>query len=337
MKRLPMPKLSADEVSLCNRLIGRCRDLSTPIGKDDFRLHFTFHPTAANPSATVLLRVDVGRLPAWIGLSRIGDFGPLADLLGDADLADLPAEVQTAALSALLEPALDRLADACGEEATVGQVNPPDGPDDAALRVGFCLTCDGRPAVHGHIAFASELMPAILALADRAPAVRRNDLADMPVAAAVEVGRASLPLCRLRTLAPFDVVLMDAAALREDAQHRVRMALPRALSYQGVLEESRLSIEKVEPWAPLEPLEDDSAVAAEDAPVELTFDMGEVWLPLGQWAALGPGMDVPFTRSQKQRLGVRVGGRLIGRAEAVRVGHRAGARLLDWAARPDMP
>lgn len=337
MKTLPMPTLTADQVSVCNQLIGRHRDLSLAIGDAAFGLRFTLAPAAPTTDrrSAQTIHLDVGRFSARVDLSWVGDFAPLSDLLGDTNLADLPPEVQTAVIATLLEPALDQLAEALGEDVSLGQTESPHGPDDAAVRIGFSLTCDGRPAAHGSIAFSTELVPTVLDLADRSPAVACNDLSDVPVAAAVEVGNVSLSLRQLLAIAPFDVVLMDATTREEDGQS-VRLALAPAMVCRAKLEESCLMIEEIEPWAPREPWEDDSVVAAEDVPVELTFDVGQLRLPLAEWAELRSGSIAPFAKREDQLLWVLAAGRTIGRAEPVRLGDRFGARLLEWTAKPDM-
>ena len=332
-KAIPIPKLTSDQMLVCNQFIGLHRDLSVVIGNETFRLRFLFSPKAVARSRRPVqtIRLDVGGFPARIELAWADNCPPLSDLLGDASLADLPPEARAAVIASLFEPVLDQLAETCGEDVSLGQTDLPDRPNETPLCVGFSLAHDGRPAARGRIALSNELLPTLAAMADCEPAVACNDLSEVPVAAAVEVGNVSLPLCQMRAISPFDVLIMDTMC-QDEEDLVARMSLQPAMVCSAKISESFLTINEIDSWLPREPWEEEFAVAVEDAPVELTFDAGQLRLPLEQWAELEPGMSLPFARNRF--LCVRAAGRIVGRAEPVRMGNQFCARLLEWTATP---
>jgi len=67
-----------------------------------------------------------------------------------------------------------------------------------------------------------------------------------------------------------------------------------------------------------------------DIPLELSVELGRVMLSLRDISTrLGPGSVIPLTKLTGDKLDVRVNNRLVARAEAVAVGDRYGARIVE--------
>lgn len=67
-----------------------------------------------------------------------------------------------------------------------------------------------------------------------------------------------------------------------------------------------------------------------DVPVELSVELGRVVMSLKEVGArLGPGSIIPLSKLTGDKLDVRVNERLVARAEAVAIGDRYGARIVE--------
>lgn len=67
-----------------------------------------------------------------------------------------------------------------------------------------------------------------------------------------------------------------------------------------------------------------------DVPVELSVELGRVVMTLKEVGArLGPGSIIPLAKLTGDKLDVRVNDRLVARAEAVAIGERYGARIVE--------
>lgn len=72
-----------------------------------------------------------------------------------------------------------------------------------------------------------------------------------------------------------------------------------------------------------------------DVPVELSVELGRVVMSMKDVGArLGPGSVIPLAKLTGDKLDVRVNERLVARAEAVAIGDRYGARIVEII-RPD--
>lgn len=72
--------------------------------------------------------------------------------------------------------------------------------------------------------------------------------------------------------------------------------------------------------------------AARELPVEISFDIGEVELSVGEVASLQPGYVFQLqTHLEGSNVTVRANGRIAGRGEVVAIGDTLGVRLLSWA------
>ena len=67
-----------------------------------------------------------------------------------------------------------------------------------------------------------------------------------------------------------------------------------------------------------------------DVPVELSVELGRVVMSLREVGArLGPGSIIPLSKLTGDKLDVRINERLVARAEAVAIGERYGARIVE--------
>ena len=332
MKPLSIPVLSTDDVLLRNHLVGRCLDLSLPIREEHYRLRFSIRSKC--PSIRWAIKVNIGSASVWVGLAKLGSLPPLRKLLGESRLIDLPRDVQVAVIKSLVEPILDRLEDLSGEECSIGEVVAAKAIEEMDQHLDFSLEQDDWAVTRGRIAFSHDLLPTLLAWASRVAPIASNDISELPVVAAAEVGRSRLATARLRKLQRFDVILFDPPPL--GSGEKLRLAFPPWLICHANSTDSWLTIETTVRWQ----AEHDSAlrgnqqtaspVSADDIEVDLTFEQGEVRIPFGELQGLQAGTILNFERYPSSHVCIRASGQAIGYAELVRLGDRLGARVMQW-------
>ena len=67
-----------------------------------------------------------------------------------------------------------------------------------------------------------------------------------------------------------------------------------------------------------------------DVPLEVTVELGRVSLTLREVGErLGPGSVIPLSKLTGESLDIRVNDRLVARAEAIAIGERYGARIVE--------
>ncbi len=71
------------------------------------------------------------------------------------------------------------------------------------------------------------------------------------------------------------------------------------------------------------------SVAAETIPVDLTFELGQKRIPLGELKNIGPGFHFRLDRDPATPVMIRAGGEVVGSGQMVRIGDRIGVRILE--------
>jgi type III secretion protein Q len=156
----------------------------------------------------------------------------------------------------------------------------------------------------------------------------------LPLQARLELGRTALASALLRSLRRHDVVLIDTPSLHhdDDGGHRLLLVAGGAAAAQVRVHGHHLEI--IAPWkAPTMKLvtetpDDGSAQIDVDAiPVMLSFDLGEISLPLAALRELSAGQTFDLGRPLAGAVRVRANGALVGEGELVEVDGRLGVAL----------
>ncbi len=230
---------------------------------------------------------------------------------------------------ALLRP-LERLANLSPElDITCGDAAEADDP----VTIGLRCTTAGEPPFFAALTLSLPTLRALLAAANALPSTTALDPA-LPVALALRLGAADLPLADLRAMRQGDVVLPTAMAGPDDV---VILAGERQ-AWRGRLGAGAVTVTTarrrvgefgLEGWTMI--ATEDGAVA--DAPIEevavrLVFELGRLEIPLGELGTVAPGHIFALGRDERQPIDLLVGGRRIGQGEIVSLGGTLGVRVL---------
>lgn len=331
MKLLPLDKVTADQVLLFNRVVGRCRSSEILIGKESLSLLFFAEP-AVNTFEQAI-KIKIGGSTAWIALTGLDRLCAIHEILGNAQFSELPADVQAALIDVICEPILDQVEGIIGRKLDILEIAAPDAMEKLDLQLNFVLMQNGKPKLYGKLCLPTDLLESVVMIADRIEPAQCNNLAEIPIAGLVSIGSGRITLRELREIEPFDVMLMDISSLDAGAligEKRVQLQFAPLLTYQAKLKESLLVIDRLEQSATnCVPVESQCASCpmSDELTVDLTFSLGEIHIPLGKLVSLQPGGTLPFSPSQEYSY-ILAAGHTLGYGELVSVGSRIGVRFL---------
>lgn len=168
--------------------------------------------------------------------------------------------------------------------------------------------------------------------------------AHLPFSAHVMLGTSEVSLAQLRTIARRDVILITRPAT--DSAGIFYLSLPfeggeyglRARVENGALIPLERPMPKMsEPEEPLNAeAEEAPALAFDQLPVRLTFDLGSVELTLAELENLQPGQGIALSHPLGGAVTIRANGACIGRGELIDIDGRAGVSVLELFA-PEAP
>ncbi len=162
--------------------------------------------------------------------------------------------------------------------------------------------------------------------------------AEPPLRCRFELGRTRLPTATLATLRPHDVVLFDEVGLLSDSNdddgsstHRLWLSTGPDSGFGAQLRGDELVV--LQSWkrltmtsaTPADP--EDAAVGFDAVPVLLSFDLGELTVPLAELQQLVPGQSFNLGRPLAGAVRVRANGALVGQGELVEIDGRLGVAL----------
>lgn len=165
------------------------------------------------------------------------------------------------------------------------------------------------------------------ALGGRAHASRLDSLL---LSLAVEAGRASLPLEEATNLGIGDLLLFDGCPDPSAAAYSIWLKCGRggfAATVEG--ESITLDADYQGGQPPMKSESDKGRVLAESIDVELVVELGRVEISAAEVMTLGKGDVLTLQRALVKPVDLRVGGKLIGRAELVDVDGEAGVRVVE--------
>jgi len=299
---------------------------------------------AAAPRVLGVRRVPGGELPALlqlacqvIGLQAPGGQqgllaldGKLVAMLlsallktGPAPVAETVSEAERGLLLYLLAALLHELGQGCRWSLAAGTPHIPEEGSWLVVELGVLL---GERCGSVHLVLPDAPM---LAAAAPVPAnLARLELVDCAVP--VVLARMKLPMVELELLGQGDVILSPAV-----------LSSSAVLSGWLAVGEARIAVTisdgQVRVSAPLrlggEPMDDEQTeevmVAAEGLPVEITVELGRLRLTAAQLVELDVGDVLTLGRPTISTVDLRVGDRLMGRAELVDVEGEGGVRLVE--------
>ena len=275
------------------------------------------------------LRVPEAALAPWLEASAGNRF----------ELGELPPELRALALEQVWRHIAAALAPLRRGNARMLAAHAPDDmPPDAPgpHRVAAALrSADGAHSFAAEIATdALGLLLAGGALSQRTP-VSAEPPPTMPIACRFEIGRSVLSRAELAALQLGDVVLIAVPSCDRAADGTAQLWL--ATQGQGGLP-VRLAghqVHVLHAWSPrpMNPAletpapSDEQPLALDSVPVSLSFDLGEIQMPLAELSQLAAGQSFDLGRPLAGAVRVRANGLLVGLGELVEIDGKLGVSL----------
>jgi type III secretion protein Q len=274
---------------------------------------------------------------AFAALERIAGAGPRPGVVTEL------ARLEEAALAYLLLLALSAV-------RTQGALYPRLGPRLSGVtmrRADVTARLDGRQSLVaveltltvGQVSAGARLLlpaPVLQAVFQALPVERGSDIAPEVLVAALEarclIGQTPLPAMALESLGVGDVVLFEGVRRAGGCLLGRGRLVTRGFALAGDFLAEGFSLTRAQERATFQ--ESDMVAVNEKSegmpplPVDVEIELARVKVPLSELAALKPGALLPLHISASEPVLLRVGDRVVARAELVEIEGEVGARVL---------
>lgn len=355
MSAIPIPlqpiHLSHNESQACTTIAQRAIGLPMRLGTTDWTI--TLRPTVAPtllPEPTHRLcfewsgAVFVLTLPATVVEQCI------TAVLEDAELPPIPGALSEAALEAGIDDVLQLLQSLGRGSPQLVALEATEAASQTALPVHaielLAHAAGGPEAFHGSLHVDSLGLLLIAGLMSKRPPVPGPLDDSLPVRLRVELGRTRLLEAELRALGPGDVVLMDTCFVHASRTLWLTPDGRVGLHAQMSNDPSAPSLVVTHTWTHIMPEhkhdEDDESghtadpEAAEEEPsdinslpMRLSFDLGDVTLPLAELHAMQPGQTINLGHPLAGAVRIRANGALLGEGDLVEINGQIGVSVRE--------
>ncbi len=321
------PMISQEQLQLDNLLAGSNTLVALPLGEG--RIGLQLGPWSGEPPDCPVLAIElgVGRLFALLDEGLLETL--CAPWLGGAPFAELPEELQLAALTATFAPLSDHLEKAFGLRFTpigLSREAPPPGVSATLFR----LAEEGRLA-SGTLVLHPSTLERLLPQLERLPPQAPRRLDGISIRLSLQLRGPALTAAELRELEPHDLLLLEGAS---DAPLPLLIVLGGRPLFSGLLQGARVQIQEL-----LVPTMNDPNPSPEQTPppalspdeieIGLTFEVGRKEITIGELSQLQPGHTFELATPAQRPVTIRANGRAIGHGELVQIADRLGVRILD--------
>lgn len=330
--------MEKEEALLLNRIFSRNGQIRFRWGQGEYRLSFLAIERPYTPEVGLLAGVSDGTF--WVGLEKALFMNQLKGLLDEAEISDLPDEMRSAALEAVLEELLDRFDSWIGAKSAVREFTfDASTMQDLGNNLSFTLTHTGdNQTVFGHFSFDRASLEWLANVLERVPLVPTLNVGLLPVQVTFEIGKVRLPLGDFQGLGKDDLILCDECFYGDTRPVLVRIS-PNLL-FKSTLEGTTVTLGEMmeETMADErkghEPEQEDQgrkieASSLDEVMIDLVFELGEKKIPLKDLMTLQPGHTFDLERNLEKPVGIRANGKIVGFGELVQVNDHIGVRVLD--------
>ena len=264
----------------------------------------------------------------------------------DLDLPALPPPYVTAALDSALREIITAVAALGRGPVQLDDVDMSAPAENTMLAHHFLLTlARNGQIIHGGLSTDSlGLMLVAGVVAQRATAHNGLDEDSLPVRLRAEIGRTALSAEALEHLALHDTILMDNSWVGQGGElwlgqntFGVRVRCEDALlTVTQAFSEIGFAMPQTEPDGRADSTlsttsTNDFPIPVANIPVQVSFDLGERTLTLGELKSLQPGQVLDLGRPLSSAVNIRANGMLIGHGELIEVDGRLGVTLTNLA------
>ncbi|MFC7206480.1 type III secretion system cytoplasmic ring protein SctQ [Comamonas endophytica] len=352
-----LPQLSRNEAQARTTIAQRAREMPVRCGGTQWLA--SLRPVIQSPWPAVagdtVADIEWAGAQLQLQLPEAAADQMLSALLEGAALAQLPGEMQAAALSAALSELMDRLEQlGRGTPQIRGIVREPMA---AALPHAFALRLDavnGTQSIAGLLRTDSLGLLLIAGLASALPP-HAGPLANdsLPLTLRLDIGYATVSVQELQQLGLGDVLPMERSLVSAErvlwlqapgagGLHVHLPAMPAETAATEVFPDDAQSLEParearaapfltvVQPWTPAMPTPENppaDAAGFDAIPVRLSFDLGEISLALAEVRALQPGQAIRLEHPVASAVRIRANGALIGEGELVEIDGQLGVSI----------
>lgn len=348
---IQLPTLSRTQVALDNAMVAMSQPLRLALAGHDLELFWTRRP--APFTAVVALDLAVQGMPAKL-LVDSDPTDAILDLpVAAEDIARLPAGFQgvliAGALGDVLEPltklGLPAEPRAFHRGAEVGDARGSFAPD--GVRLAWELRdAAGRIWIRGDLLLAAELALRVTALVgDLATAGPEVDIDAWSIAGRVVLGRTALTLGELHGIELGDVIMVGEHRWGES---EAEVCIGDRFCYGVAVGEAALTVLRTREIRRVSEDEagearqgaDDGGVPSEapltdadDMPVTVSFDLGQIDVPLGELRRIDEGYTFNLHKPLDGAVTLRINGRLVGKGELVEIEGSLGVRVAELLAK----
>lgn len=312
---------------LYNRLAGTQRDLSFPWAGQPARLRFVA-PTQV-PAPTGWLVVRCGEHRFELGLPALPEPAALGVAFAGIEFAALPPDLVPGVIEAWLE---EPLAVALRQGVNL----QPDAWQTSSSRLpAFCgwevARGDAVPFLRGTLHADTAALTHLAGLVEQRPPTPARTANDIPFSISVAIAHLPLRVGELAALAPGDVLLLPLAAPEFPPASLELWTGGRCLGRasrqnQTVRLLTMTTSSETKPAATAA-----TPLRVDDLPVQVTFDVGQIELSVGQLRTLGDGYTFELPVTAERAVTIRANGSEIGQGELVEVGTKVGVRVVSWS------
>ncbi|MCA8999427.1 MAG: hypothetical protein KDA80_20700 [Planctomycetaceae bacterium] len=311
---LDLPRISASDARWHSELFGVSRRIPITIDGESFQL--SFHQPYECRTNTTDIALVCGEITFAISFPTPHELSSCIRLLEDSDWSALPGALQLAALEAAFSDTLDTLGNHLGRSV---RFEPLPSREQANFTCQFRMTIKAtnwNQTVVAEVLTDDSGIDLLMHFVRKIPPVRNRDCADIVLPGFIEIGAITLPIADFRSLKPSDIILLDLP--REPGFDAiVRFGL--SISWHVTLDDGFVTFQK-------RVAADGVSQGAFAGPrIALTFQDGEVPVPLDELATIIPGMETPILPTDG--ILVRAQGQPFARGEIVPFKKQVGIRL----------
>lgn len=336
---LVLEKKIPQEVRLQNELFGRQRRLPFSITNSKYELVFSLLGEDFAPA--VSLKIDALQQECWIALRDDLISAHIFDLFKIDKLDSLPPVALTMAAEALLEGPLHELQQSLGTTVSIQEVRlgaPPETSTKSRLYFQITRMADKFTSV-GYLLGEDLIWQSIGRLISKYPIEQVNEFGRVPVPGTIELGTSDMPIKDFNNLVAMDILLLDQCQFL--SEQGVILRLPFGMNFKAKLQENRLTIGSIMQDKPIvknltaeKPptggTSEQVTLNTDEIPIRLTFELGEVDLPLRELKGLKAGYTFELQSSINKPVTIKANRQTIATGELLQIGEQIGVRILEF-------
>ncbi len=315
-ERFDLPSVSQGQLLLSQILGRRHNEFVLQVNEERWDISLGSSTTENMPALCLMLEINHQPVSLFTGRALIDRMMP-ANLDSNV-LLKLPKELMLAALEARLQKLLEGLMQSLGIAVKFTDLSSNDTQTEPA-ELAMNLRIGGRD-----YPVYLQSNPVIVELLQLLPTQAHQQITDVPIWAALELGRTKVSNEEASNLDVNDIVFFDYHVTGQQLIIRVS---PDA-AFIGEATDSQITIKhRMDPMANDQIHHDQNPIDLSDIEVDLVFEVGRQQFSADEVRALQAGHIFELDRPIEQPVRVKAGGKVIAECQLVQINNRLGARI----------